>query len=186
MPRRWFWWRRSRFCLLAAKLPNGNARFPAGKTSKILLINPSFEDGGPFVSNKAQGVMSLPPDDQTMAGWKVVANGALGQDVAWIDKSNSFGIPASDGNRFVDLTGFNDKPVGGPFGGVRQSIPTVSGFDYVVRFNVGVSSNWPGQLRLASYGALRPPLFAPHSIRRLGFRGTHANINSRPPARKRT
>ena len=134
---------------------------PGWEDKQNLLVNPSFEDGGPFVSNKAQGVMSLPPDDQTMAGWKVVANGALRQDVAWIDKSNSFGIPPSDGNRFVDLTGWNDAPVGGPFGGVRQSIPTVSGFDYVVRFNVGVSSNWPGPVTVGIIWGASPPFVCP-------------------------
>src|SRR5258708_6208505 len=92
----------------ASKQPPPFTALPGWEDNQNLLVNPSFEDGGPFVSNKAQGVMSLPPDDGTMASWKVVANSALRQDVAWIDKSNSFGIPASDGNRFVDLTGWND------------------------------------------------------------------------------
>ena len=112
-----------------------------------VVVNNSFEDGGTFVPNKAQGTMSLSPGDTTITGWITIGsknsiNGKI-QDIAWVEIPNSFTIPADDGKRFVDLTGFDDVPQGGPFGGVRQTISTVSGFDYVVRFDVGILETWP-------------------------------------------
>jgi hypothetical protein len=135
---------------------------PGWEDGQNILQNGSFEEGGAFIANVGpQGVMSLPPNDETITAWKVLANPALKQDVAWVDKSNSFGIPAKDGARFVDLTGYKDTPVEGPFGGIRQSFPTTSGFDYVVRLSVGVFSLWPGPVTVTVMWDAAPPFTCP-------------------------
>ncbi len=70
-----------------------------------------------------------------MTGWAVKP----GHDVAWIGPGNPFGLKASDGNYFLDLTGYSG---GSPYGGVTQSIATVAGGKYQVKFDLGSSSSY--------------------------------------------
>lgn len=62
-----------------------------------LLVNGSFEDGA-FVSDGNQ-TMSLAPGSTVITGWTVITD-----TTAWINVGNPFGLTASDGSRFLDLT----------------------------------------------------------------------------------
>ena len=99
-----------------------------------LLVNGSFEFGN-FVP-------ALPVTDDTMplavgatdmTGW-TVQNAAL----AWIGPSNPFGLSASDGGYFLDLSGYHDNA---PYGGVlqAQTISTTIGAQYRVSLDIGTS-----------------------------------------------
>jgi hypothetical protein len=116
---------------------SGLVRFPDGQN---VLADGSFEAGDltPNVPN-IQGLMSLKGSDSTMPAWTVVAERGL--DIAWLDPDNPFlhGI-ASDGSRFLDLTGMSDKPgpISGQFGGVRQTFTTKVGKKYALFFDIGV------------------------------------------------
>lgn len=94
-----------------------------------LLVNGSFESGN-FVPN-AQDTMDLAIGATDMTGW-TVQNASL----AWIGPSNPFGLSASDGGYFLDLSGYHDNS---PYGGVLQSqvIPTVIGQTYRLSFDIG-------------------------------------------------
>ncbi len=97
-----------------------------------LLINGSFESGN-FVPN-AQDAMTLAVGATDMTGW-AVQNASL----AWIGPSNPFGLSASDGGYFLDLSGYHDNA---PYGGVLQSqtIPTLVGAQYRLTFDIGTST----------------------------------------------
>ena len=58
---------------------------------------------------------------------------------AWIGAANPFGLSASDGSFFLDLT--NYQP-GGPFAGVTQTIATTAGATYTLSFDLGGSTFW--------------------------------------------
>ena len=62
-----------------------------------LLVNGSFEQGA-FV-NQGNQTMSLAPGSTVITGWTVVTDAT-----AWINAGNPFGLAASDGSRFLDLT----------------------------------------------------------------------------------
>ena len=98
-----------------------------------LITNGSFEDTTNFVpDHPADDTMSLPVASTAMTGWKVV-NGSL----AWIGPANTFGLTASNGDFFLDLTDYRDAT---PYGGVTQSITTVIGGQYRLTFDLGSSS----------------------------------------------
>ena len=70
-----------------------------------------------------------------MPGWTVV-NGSL----AWIGPANPFGLTASNGSYFLDLTDYDDAA---PYGGVTQvAIPTVANVQYLLTFDLGSSSTY--------------------------------------------
>jgi hypothetical protein len=96
-----------------------------------LIVNGSFESGI-FVPD-AQDTMSLAVGATDMTGW-TVQNAAL----AWIGPSNPFGLTASDGDYFLDLSGYHDNA---PYGGVLQSqtIATTVGAQYRLSFDIGTS-----------------------------------------------
>ena len=98
-----------------------------------LITNGSFEDTTNFnPDHPADDTMSLPVNSTAMPGWTVV-NGSL----AWIGPGNTFGLTASNGNYFLDLTDYRDAT---PYGGVTQSITTVIGGQYRLTFDLGSSS----------------------------------------------
>jgi hypothetical protein len=117
-------------CLLA--LVALGAAFPAYAAN--LIINGSFESGN-FVPN-AQNTMVLAIGDTDIAGW-TVQNASL----AWIGPSNPFGLTASDGSYFLDLSGYHDSA---PYGGVLQSqtIATTIGAQYRVTFDIGTDPQY--------------------------------------------
>jgi hypothetical protein len=98
-----------------------------------LLTNGSFEDTTNFVPD-ANDTMSLPVGSTAMPGWTVV-----GGSLAWIGPTNPFGLSASNGSYFLDLTDYRDAP---PFGGVTQTLSTVAGGLYRLTFDLGSSSRY--------------------------------------------
>jgi hypothetical protein len=94
------------------------------------IVNGSFEDG--IFAPVAQDTQTLNAGDMTITGWTIISD-----EVAWIGPGNPFGVSASDGQKFLDLTDFQDAP---PFGGVSQTISTVAGEDYILSFDLGSSA----------------------------------------------
>ena len=70
-----------------------------------------------------------------LPGWLVT-----GPELAWIGAGNSYGLSASDGQRFVDLTCWVNQ--NGNQGGVTQTIATTAGQRYTLSFDVGNSSRY--------------------------------------------
>jgi hypothetical protein len=97
-----------------------------------LLTNGSFESGG-FV-NQGSDTMSPVSGSTVITGWTVVTD-----TTAWIGPTNPFGLHASDGDYFLDLT--NYQP-GAPFAGVTQTITTIPGATYSLSFDLGGSNFW--------------------------------------------
>lgn len=104
----------------------------AGAAHANLLVNGSFEDGV-FV-NQGNQTMSLAPGSSVIAGWTVVTD-----STAWINAGNPFGLAASDGSRFLDLTNYS---AGAPFAGLSQSFATTAGATYTLSFDLGGSNAW--------------------------------------------
>ena len=102
-----------------------------------LVVNGSFEDvAGTWVDNSPPGTptdktMNLIVGSTALTGWNV-QSGAL----AWIKNGNPFGLSASDGQYFLDLSGYHDNQ---PYGAVAAStsIATVIGQQYLVSFDLG-------------------------------------------------
>ena len=97
-----------------------------------LLVNGSFEDGV-FV-NQGNQTMSLAPGSSVIAGWTVLTDAT-----AWINAGNPFGLAASDGSRFLDLTNYS---AGAPFAGLSQTFATTAGATYTLSFDLGGSNAW--------------------------------------------
>ena len=97
-----------------------------------LLSNGSFESGA-FV-NQGSDTMSLAAGSAVISGWTVVTD-----TTAWIGPTNPFGLSASDGSFFLDLT--NYQP-GAPFAGMTQTIATTPGAIYALSFDLGGSTFW--------------------------------------------
>jgi hypothetical protein len=97
-----------------------------------LLVNGSFESGA-FV-NQGNDTMSPPVGSTVITGWTVATD-----VIAWIGPTNPFGLTASDGSFFLDLTNYQAGP---PFGGVTQTIATVPGAVYSLSFDLGSSTFW--------------------------------------------
>lgn len=111
------------------------------------FINGSFEDGS--FAPDGFGFMSLPPGSAAIAGWTTFSN-----ELVWVGTPNVSAWPASDGNRFLDLTGYHDSV---PYGGIQQSFSTALGFPYHVTFDLSVNqsspvSNGPITVRVATTG----------------------------------
>lgn len=107
----------------------------AGKATNV-VTNGSFEDTTNFVPN-SQDTMTLPVGSTAMPGWTV----AGGEPLAWIGPTNPFGLTASDGSYFLDLTGYVTG--GPPFSGVAsQTIATSPGSTYLLSFDLGSSSTY--------------------------------------------
>ncbi|MGB8436433.1 MAG: DUF642 domain-containing protein [Burkholderiales bacterium] len=106
----------------------------AGATSAQanLLTNASFELGT-FV-NQGNDTMSLAADSTVITGWTVITD-----TTAWIGAANPFGLSASDGSFFLDLTNYQANA---PFAGMSQTIATTPGATYSLSFDLGSSSQW--------------------------------------------
>jgi hypothetical protein len=97
--------------------------------SANLVLNGSFESGA-FVDNTLQHTMNLLPGSTAIADW-TVTTAAL----AWIGPSNPFGLSASDGSYFLDLSGYHDNQ---PYGGVASTtFSTIINQQYNVAFDIG-------------------------------------------------
>jgi Protein of unknown function (DUF642) len=108
------------------------------QVSASVVVNGSFEDIRNFVPSGPglnQDTMPLPVGDGTdMPGWTVVGN----SPIAWIGPTNPFGLTASNGSYFLDLTGYSDSSPN--FGGVSQTITTSPGTTYALSFDLGSST----------------------------------------------
>ncbi|GJJ01667.1 hypothetical protein RugamoR64_22050 [Duganella rhizosphaerae] len=102
-----------------------------------LITNGSFEAGAIVVNHSDPGAQQLlSGDSSALAGWTVIG----GNDIAWIGLGNPYSITASQGNNFLDLTGWHDQSSTG--GGVKQTIATTAGASYTLSFDIGNSSNY--------------------------------------------
>lgn len=97
-----------------------------------LLNNGSFESGA--FNPPGSATMTLAAGSTAISDWTVSSDFA-----AWIGTGNPWGLSASDGARFLDLT---DYSFGAPFGGVQQSVTTTVGATYRLSFDLGSSSAW--------------------------------------------
>lgn len=97
-----------------------------------LLTNGGFEAGA-FVS-QGNDTMSLAAGSTVITGWTVITD-----TTAWIGPANTFGLSASEGNYFLDLTNYQ---AGAPFAGVAQTIATTPGSTYALTFDLGGSNLW--------------------------------------------
>ncbi len=100
-----------------------------------LITNGSFEAGTPIANVGDPASQQLfGGDSLALAGWTVT-----GSDIAWIGTGNAYGIVASDGVNFLDLTGWHSTGTGA---GVTQTIATVAGTSYTLSFDIGNSVNY--------------------------------------------
>lgn len=97
-----------------------------------LLTNGSFESGA--FGNPSNGTTLLGPGSSAITGWTVITD-----TTAWIGPINPWGLTASNGSYFLDLT---EYAPGGPYAGVRQTITTVPGQTYALTFDLGGSTYW--------------------------------------------
>lgn len=97
-----------------------------------LVLNGSFELGE--FSGTYFGNTYLEAGSKAITDWTVVQS-----DIIWAtnDASDSivFNMFASDGERFLDLSGFDNLP----YGGVAQEIPTQPGLRYRLEFDLGTN-----------------------------------------------
>jgi hypothetical protein len=91
------------------------------------FTNGSFEDATNFTPN-GDNTESLSAGSTDMPGWTVT-----GAKIAWIGPTNPFGLTASDGDYFLDLTDYTS----GNGNGVTQSFDTVVNGKYTVTFDLG-------------------------------------------------
>ena len=112
-----------------------------------LLTNGSFESGA-FV-NQGNDTMSLAPGSTVITGWTVVTD-----TTAWIGATNPFGLSASNGSFFLDLTNYQAGP---PFAGMSQTIATIPGATYSLSFDLGSSTFWgrPDSISASAAGTLQ-------------------------------
>jgi hypothetical protein len=108
------------FCMELPAFADGN-----------LIINGSFELGNFVPNHPSDDTMTLPVGATDMTGWTVISGG-----LAWIGPSNPFGLSASDGGYFLDLSGYHDNA---PWAGVEQTIPTTIGAQYQLSLDIGTS-----------------------------------------------
>jgi hypothetical protein len=113
-----------RALLLTAALTGGTS------VQANLLTNGSFESGA-FV-NEGNDTMSLAAGSNVITGWTVVTD-----TTAWINAANPFGLSASDGSFFLDLTNYQ---AGAPFAGMSQTVATTPNATYSLSFDLGSSS----------------------------------------------
>ena len=93
-----------------------------------LVSNGSFE-GGTFVGGSFGYVLAqqvLPADATTLPGWTTGS-----AELAWF-RSGQANLVVLDGNKALDLTGFNDSA--GIYASVSQTIATIIGATYHVSF----------------------------------------------------
>jgi len=112
-----------------------------------LLTNGSFESGA-FV-NQGSDTMSPHVGSTVITGWNIVTD-----TTGWIGPTSPWGLHASDGDYFLDLTNYE---TGAPFAGVTQSITTIPGATYLLSFDLGGSTFWgrPDSLVASAAGSSR-------------------------------
>ncbi len=104
-----------------------------GTVQAQVILNGSFENGS-FMPD-GNGFMSLPAGSTAITGWTT-----FNAELVWAGFPNTSDWPASDGNFFLDLTGYHDSS---PYGGIQQALMTVSGTRYHVTFDLSVNQSSP-------------------------------------------
>jgi hypothetical protein len=101
------------------------------------IVNGSFENTSKTFVGDGNLVDELSSGSSAISGWTTIN----GVPTAWIQNGNPYGISASNGSYFLDLTGYSNS---GTYGGVSQSFATVAGSSYVVTFDLGYGGNSTG------------------------------------------
>jgi len=97
-----------------------------------LITNGSFEDNSALFVDDGNNTMKLTPAATELTNWKITGN-----EIAWIGPTNPYGLTASDGSYFLDLTSYS--PAGS--GGVAQTTAaTIIGQSYTLTFDLGGST----------------------------------------------
>jgi Protein of unknown function (DUF642) len=104
--------------------------FAAVEARADLITNGSFENTNNTFVGDANHVDELGSGSSAIPGW-TTTNGTF---TAWIQNGNPYGISASNGSFFLDLTGYADS---GTYGGVSQTFATTPGTNYVATFDLG-------------------------------------------------
>ena len=104
----------------------------AGNAQANLLVNGSFENATGFVGD-GNGVDEVAVGSTAITGWTVFSD-----DISWAG-ANTFGLSASDGTYFLDLTGYHNS---NPTGGIEQSLATQIGATYLITFDLGSSPQY--------------------------------------------
>lgn len=120
-----------------------------------LLVNGDFEGSVPLIPNHGDpDSMGLSGGSTYIPGWRVT-----GPEVAWIGGGNNYGLSASSGNRFLDLTGWVNT--NGNQGGVTQTINTIAGQRYTLSFDLGnsVRHNYGNTSSLTAFAGNQSQLF---------------------------
>lgn len=114
-----------------------------------LLVNGSFEDGNFTGVNEdnASDATQLSPGATNITGWQIGV-----QELAWFGTGNPYGIVAPDGNRSLDMTGYND---GDPYATLTQSIATQPGATYNVSVFLGVLGGNSTSIEITAGGTTR-------------------------------
>lgn len=103
-----------------------------------LITNGSFEGNSatPLIANHGDAnSMGLQGGSTYIPGWTVT-----GSEIAWIGSGNPYALSASQGDRFLDLTGWVNNTANPA--GVVQTINTVAGHQYTLSFDLGNSTNF--------------------------------------------
>ena len=103
-----------------------------GSAQANVLTNGSFELGTPSPDPNGSTNVAV-GDSTTITGWTVVG-GTGAQGLSW-DVTGSFGLIAQDQRYFLDLTGYADG--NGGYFGVKQTIATTPGTQYLLSFYLG-------------------------------------------------
>jgi len=118
---------RTRSVLQAAAIAVGIIAATTGGAFAATFTNGSFEDVTNFTPD-GNDTDALAGGSTAMPGWTVT-----GGSVAWIGPTNPFGLAASNGGYFLDLTSY----ASGNGNGVEQSFTTVKNGEYTVTFDLG-------------------------------------------------
>jgi hypothetical protein len=118
-----------------------------------LVTNGSFEDGT-FVPTDGDYSAILNPGSTAITGWTVI--NTPNAQVAWDGPTNPYGLTASNGSYFLDLTSDRDAP---PYGGVTQTISTIVGASYLLTFDLGSSPQYGLPDSLIAYAGAVSQLF---------------------------
>lgn len=98
-----------------------------GQVAEAQLVNGDLESGS-YVFD-GNGADSLAPGSLAITGWTTFNN-----ELAVINQPNNFGLTAQSGTKHLDLTGYHDAS---PYGGIQQTVNTLSGQNYSLSFYVG-------------------------------------------------
>lgn len=107
--------------------------------SAATIVNGSFENGS--FSPDGNNSMSLSIGSTAITGWTVI-----NAETQWTNTPNTWSTVASQGNFFLDLTGYHDSQ---PYGGVSQLVEeTLIGQAYRLTFDLGTGVGFIGTVRV--------------------------------------